>query len=194
MPTTFAKLTLPLVTLALLAFGCADEGASSSPDDALRSARLDLAGAIAVAQQAEPEGRVVEAEFEQRGDKAIYEVALLVGDEVREVSVDPDRGVVIATEVDPEDLEEARASASALAGAKLSLLDAIARAEREAKGEAFEVEVGEGVIEVMVLLDAGSKIVVIDLAEGSVKAMRDEGEGVEVEGDEEDDDDGGDDD
>jgi uncharacterized membrane protein YkoI len=193
MPATSGKLSTCILTLALLAFAC-DDGSTSAPEDVLRSARLDLAGAIAVAQRAEPDGQVVEAEFEQRGEKAIYEVALLVDGEVREVTVDPDSGDVIETGVDPEDLEEARASVAALAVGKISITDAIAKAEREVGGQAHEVEVGDGVIEVRVLLDAGSKIVAIDLAEGGVKAVRDDQAGVEIENEDDDDDDEGEDD
>jgi uncharacterized membrane protein YkoI len=187
MPATSGKLSTCILALALLAFAC-DEGSTSGPEDALRSARLDLAGAIAVAQRAKPDGQVVEAEFEQRDGKAIYEVALLVDGEVHEVMVDPHSGDVIETGVDPEDLEQARASVAALAVGKIGITDAIAKAEREVGGQAHEVEVEDGVIEVRVLLDAGSKVVVIDLVDGGVEAVRDDQAGVEVENEDDDDD------
>jgi hypothetical protein len=187
------KLAPRILTLALLSIACGDRS-TSSPEDALRSARLDLAEAIATARRLEPEGRVVEAEFQARGEDSMYEVSVLVGDEVREVMVDPgDGGVVTLIPAESEDLEEARVSAAALEGAKVGLDDAVVMAEREVGGRAHEVEVGDGVIEVRVLSDAGSKIVVIGLAEGAVQGVRDDQAGVEVEGDEEEDDAGEDD-
>jgi hypothetical protein len=179
-------LPIPTLILALFAFGC-DDDVSSSPDDALREAKTDLAGAIAAAERAEPTGVVVEAEFEQRGDTAVYEVALLVDDEVHEVFVDPVDGRVITIEVDPEDLEEARASAALLGAAKIGMREAIAAAVRVAEGSAFEIEVNAEGFEVLVLGDAGATIVALGL-DGAVLDARVHESGVEVEDEHEDDD------
>lgn len=173
------------LALALFAFGC-DDDSSTSPDDALREAKTDLAGAIATAEREEPTGVVVEAEFEQRGDAAVFEVALLVGDEVREVFVDPADGKVIATEVDPEDLEEARASAALLATAQIGMREAIAAARRAADGSAFEIEIDADGFEVLVLGDGGAATVVELGFDGAVVATRAHESGVEVEDEQED--------
>jgi uncharacterized membrane protein YkoI len=178
--------TCTALALTLLAFGC-DDDSSTSPDDALREAKTDLAGAIATAERAEPTGVVVEAEFEQRDDAAVYEVALLVGDEVREVFVNPADGKVIATEADPEDLEEARASAAVLGTAKIGMREAIAAAMRAADGSAFEIEVDADGFEVLVLGDGGAATVVELALDGAVVATRPHESGVEVEDEHEED-------
>jgi hypothetical protein len=168
---------IPCTALALLAFGCVsrnrlddvigcDDG--PGPDEA----RIDLADAIAAAEREHPTALVVEAELGQGSFAPIYEVALLVGDEVHEVFVDAADGKVITTAVDPEDLEQARASAALLHAAKIGMRQAIATAERFAGGSALEIAVDADGFEVLVLRGAGAPTMIELGFDGAVMGTR----------------------
>ncbi|MCA9700316.1 MAG: PepSY domain-containing protein, partial [Myxococcales bacterium] len=87
----------PLALATLAVFACDHQGSddpATGAEQDLRSAKIDLARAIAVARDTVAGGQVVEAEFEQHQGEGVYEVVLLVGEEVVEVWIDPEDGKV----------------------------------------------------------------------------------------------------
>jgi uncharacterized membrane protein YkoI len=181
------SLSKQLGLCACVFLACDTGSDSSSPEDSLRSAAIGMSEAIAAAEAKVESGVTVEAEFELGKDGAVFEVAILVDGEVREVFVDPSDGRILGVATDPEDGEEARASAERLANTRLRLADAIAVAERETGGTVFEIEVDERGFELAVLTDGGPVEVVVS-SDGSILATERTEDGPEIEDEDEDED------
>lgn len=107
-------------------------------------AETDLRGAIQAAL-AHTSGHVLEAEREREGGKLIYEVDIVHDSKITEVEIDAVTGKV--TEAETDDVENrvkafltSRKKLDALKAAKVSLPDAVAKAEEETKAKALEAE------------------------------------------------------
>jgi uncharacterized membrane protein YkoI len=187
MQLSLSKQWLLALGLCACVFLACDTGSdSSSPEDSLRSAAIGMSEAIAAAEAEVANGVTIEAEFEVGKDGAVFEVAILVDGEVREALVDPSDGRILSVTSDPEDLEQARATAERLATARLSLADAIAVAERATGGTVFEIEVDGQGFELAVLTDDGPLAVVVSASDGSILATERAEHGPELDENEED--------
>ncbi|HEV7914672.1 MAG TPA: PepSY domain-containing protein [Albitalea sp.] len=95
---------------ALTLAGVATYAANEKENDALgiSSARTSLAQAVAAAEN-KVQGKAARAEFEQaKGGKWVFDVEVVAGAKVFDVSVDADTGAVIAATEDRSDHDDAR--------------------------------------------------------------------------------------
>ncbi len=148
----------------------------AAPDNT-SGAEMDLRTAVQAAL-AHTSGHVLEAEREREDGKLIYEVDIVHDSKITEVEIDAATGKVIEDEKD--DLENrvkafltSRKKIDALKAAKLSLSDAIAKAEEETKAKAleaeFEREDGQYVYEIELQAGGESMEVMVDAETGTLQ-------------------------
>lgn len=155
----------------------------------LERAKLTLAEAVEAALKKVPDGKAVEAEIETDAAGPAFEVEVVSGMKHLEVKVDAGSGEILEVEEEVEEEEEARKGEKspddeqleneAAASAKLSLLQAIAAAVKEAPtGKPFEAGFHrhDGLLAVEVELLDGSLIkeVHVDAMTGSILEVKQE--------------------
>lgn len=174
--------SLILAALAVASLACS-RPPTQNPDEALREADIGLAQAIAVARDLIPHGAVLDAEFEVGRRGPVYEVELLYGAAVYEVYVDPNSGEVVyyENEFGDEELDEARAAFEHLERAEASFAEAIAAAERELGGTAFEAEIGAQGYVVAVLTEQGPYQAILDSHDAAILGTSEIAHGPEIE-------------
>jgi len=93
-----------LITANALAASAAAPGVAAAANDALSltSARLPLARAVALAEQ-HGQGRATRAEIERRQGILVYQIELVKGTDVIDMTLDAQDGRVIATVADAAD-------------------------------------------------------------------------------------------
>ena len=135
---------------------------------AVTTAPVSLTQAIDTAE-AETRGRALEAEAEAEHGQVLYEISTLVAGEVHEVTIDPQTGTILKTEIEAAEAGEVPPDGS------MEIAVAIAAAEAAGSGTAieaeFEIEDGMAVYEVEV---AGNDTVVevtVDAATGDVLSI-----------------------
>jgi uncharacterized membrane protein YkoI len=189
--------TFAITASAIATTSCDEESTTttSSPQESVQETTVGLGDAIIEARNRVGGGTTVAAEYELAKDGAEFEVEILIDGEVREVFVDPSDGRVLEVKVDPEDLKWATAAASRLEAAGMTLAKAVAIAEAETNGAAYEVALGEDGIKVEVLTGDTGVEVKIALDDGRVIAIEEDGashrsaEDEDEDGDENDDED-----
>ncbi len=128
---------LGIVLLAVVSLARANgSGEAEQLKKALAAARVTPAQAIETAQKEVAGGKAIEVDLEVEKGAAIYEVVVLVGETVKEVQVDTVTGKVLAAKEEQPEADEADELATvkkALAGAKLTLAQALAAASKETK-------------------------------------------------------------
>lgn len=191
-PTKLVTGMASVAAAAALAFAtasCDEDGSNTStPHDSVQEATVGLGDAIAAAEREIGGGTTVAAEYEIGKDGSSFEVEILVDGEVREVFIDPSDGRVLEVKVDPEDLKWATAAAARLASAGITLAKAVAIAEAEAHGTAYEVGLSKAGVEVEVLSGDDRIEVEIALADGHVIAAEPDEGGFRSDDDDDDDD------
>lgn len=117
-----------------------------TPSDStvMNSGEMGLRAAV-MAAQAHTSGQVLEAEPEREGGKRVYEVDIVHEGKITEVKIDAETGKVNKAETD--DLENqikllflSDKKLNALKNARVSLADAIMKAEAETQGKALEAQ------------------------------------------------------
>jgi uncharacterized membrane protein YkoI len=144
MKNAITIIAIPL--LALLSIGCGTGERLEKLMAALDKAEISLGEAIDIASAEVPDGTVVEAELEVEDGEPYYEVEVLVGDLVKEVSIDPQSGEVLSIE---DELEGGRVNAPC--PGSISVAEAIVKAVEAAGGSAVEVELEGCEFEVQVV-------------------------------------------
>jgi uncharacterized membrane protein YkoI len=147
----------------------------SQAKEVLSTGRINLAKAVQIALQQVRDGQPVEAKADIRRGEDIFEIKLLSGNRMVEIDVDAKTGEVVRVEkerVRQEQLDDLR---KAVAGAKISVADAIALAQKQVQdGQPFEASVqfqgGKGIIDIDLLSQGKVKQVEIDAATGQVKS------------------------
>ena len=184
--TTRAFPLAALWTFALsLAIGCESNETQYPSSARLTDVQVSLPEAVETALADVGEGMAVEAELEAADREPRWDIDVLVGDVVTEVFIDAVNGRVVQVREEPEDLEDAKVAATALAEGAVSLADAAAAAEESTGGFAVEVEVDvedaePPIIEVVVVTDDGAVLVGVALADGSIDEVE-PGAGVDEE-------------
>lgn len=155
----------------------------------LERAKLTLAEAVEAALKKVPDGKAVEAEIETDATGAAFEVEVVSGTKHLDVKVDAVSGEILEVEEEVEEEEEARKGEKtpddeqleneAAASAKLSLLQAIAAAVKQAPGgKPFEANFHrhDGLLAVEVELLDGKLIkeVHVDAMTGSILEVKQE--------------------
>lgn len=95
-----------LTALAATAAGAA-VAAHAADNDALAvgAAKIDLARAIAIAER-HTGGTASRAEFERHDGRRVFDVEVVRGKTVTDVKIDPEDGMVIASDNDPIDRDD----------------------------------------------------------------------------------------
>jgi uncharacterized membrane protein YkoI len=101
------KMTLALLAAALTTAGAAAYAANVGDNDALviDNAKVPLSQAVTVAEQ-HVNGKATRAEYERGKTSWVYEVEVVKGVTVYDVTVDPEKGTVLASNADRADHEE----------------------------------------------------------------------------------------
>nr|WP_320011470.1 PepSY domain-containing protein [uncultured Desulfobulbus sp.] len=96
-----AVLTLSFTALSSASF------ASMMQNDALATPapQIDLSRAVAIAEQA-TSGTATKAELEQYDDQWVYDVEVVQGKKVMDVTIDPKSGMVLSSKLDQADHEK----------------------------------------------------------------------------------------
>lgn len=188
-----------LAVAATVALACSLAAAARAGEDeqqeferakaGLERARLTLAEAVEAALKRVPDGKAVEAEIETDATGAAFEVEVVSGTKHLDVKVDAVSGEILEVEEEVEEEEEARKGEKtpddeqleneAAASAKLSLLQAIAAAVKEApSGKPFEASFHrhDGLLDVEVDLLDGKLIKEfhVDAMTGSILEVKQE--------------------
>lgn len=152
-------------------------GNSASADDdaqalaAVTTAPVSLMQAIDTAEAATG-GRTLEAEAEAENGQVLYEIATLVAGEIHEVTIDPQTGTILKTEIEPAEADELPPDGS------VEIAAAISAAEAAGDGTVieaeFETEDGRAVYEVEVAGNDTLLEVTVDAATGDVLSVETE--------------------
>lgn len=139
-------LTLGLVLVGgvALADDTPDKDDLAELNKAAAEAKITFAQAIETAQKEFADGKVIEVEIDTEKGKPVFEVDLVVGDAVKEVTICAIENKVIKTENDKDEDDKARkleVARKAIPEAKLSFEQAIEAARKEAQdGKPVEVK------------------------------------------------------
>ena len=152
-------------------------GGSARADDdaqalaAVTTAPVSLMQAIDMAEAA-TQGRTLEAEAEAGNGQVLYEIGTLVDGEVHEVTIDPQTGTILKTEIEPAEADEVPPDGS------VEIAAAISAAEAAADGTAieaeFETEDGLAIYEVEVAGNETLLEVTVDATTGDVLSVETE--------------------
>jgi uncharacterized membrane protein YkoI len=182
---------LSAVLVASLA-GCDMDGSAQelreSVAEGLAQADVALVEAIATAE-AEGAGVAIDAELENEDGAFVYRIEVVAADGVRRIHVDSTSGAVTRNRLDDAADEEETAAATLATGADWAGI--VSAAEAHVSGEAFEIEVEDGIFEVEVLTD--DAIWEIEVSADGAVLEAEPSDDVSLD-DDEDDDDGEDDD
>lgn len=170
-PNFYAMATIACLSLTLAA------PAMAAPETLPGAAEVDLRAAVRAALE-HTSGHVLEAEREREDGKHIYEIDIVQDGKITEVNVDVATGKVVGAETD--DVENrvkalllSRKKLDALKAAKVSLSDAVAKAEEEMKAKAVEAEFkhedGKYVYEIELKADGGRIEALVDADTGAVR-------------------------
>jgi uncharacterized membrane protein YkoI len=167
--TSPIHLALFLMTASVGLAACdAEISATDELRAALDDAEFDLGEAIMKAEAAVPEGTILEAELEFEQAKLHYEFALLQGEQAVELELGAHTGEVMKNQAgEPEDPALAAEEAQSLGG-HANLLKGIAIAEARSGGQAFEIEVEDGLIRITVLAGDTVRVIVVEPGTGVV--------------------------
>lgn len=102
--TSIAVCSALLLLTAAAAFAePKDKGNDAGP---VNAARISLDAAVVIAEK-HANGKAVRAEYEKRKDGSwVYDVEVRAGNAVTDVSVDADKGTVLASKADPVDSDD----------------------------------------------------------------------------------------
>lgn len=154
--------------------------AMAAPETPTATVEVDLRGAVQAAL-AHTSGYVLEAEREREGGKLIYEVDIVHDSKITEVEIDAANGKIIEAETDDVENRIKAFLASgrkldALKAAKVSLADAVAKAEEETKAKAleaeFEHEDGQYVYEIELKADGERMEALVNADTGAVQRKK----------------------
>ena len=171
--------------LALVGTATFAQTAPQKKGTAVQQSSSSLVQAIRVAEQ-ETGGRARKAEMERERGVDAYEIKTVAKDKSAKVLIEPASGKVIRVEgpgffdaianlFDSDDLREDQAAFAQLEASPMTLVAAIAAAERETGGRAVKASLksqyGQTLFEVGVVKDLISHKVVVDPASGKVAAV-----------------------
>jgi uncharacterized membrane protein YkoI len=178
MSTRLTHVGTGIVLLASAALARADgPGVVEQIKKALAGTKISLAQAIETAQKEAPDDPVVDAELKWNRAPVYFEAELLAGRTLKEVRIDPVTGKLLG--VKDQELDASWVAAAladvrqALAGAKLTALQAIARAAKEVPdGQPIAIELkgepGRFVFGVKLLQGDQLRVAKIDIVKGEV--------------------------
>lgn len=164
-----------LALAAALGVGQALAKPSSVELEIMRHAKIDLAGAIELAER-EVAGRVIEAELDEDDDMFFYKLEVMAQDGLWVVYLNPASAVVVGKRqpglVMGAVRNHDRAKADAVASAGISMVEALGIAEAHTGGKAIEIEVdrddGMYIYEVKTIQTGLEHKLDIDLSSGAI--------------------------